>query len=794
MEEMITLSSDDSDVEIVGSYSEFTSKADPLPLSDVRVDIEAVNVNIPPHFIDLTDPRWTFPDLKLRKTQHSTSTSVIDLTENDSKETELKTENLSPADDIHLEKYCTDIKNISIKQDSTPPEISVKDSSDKAPQQDCGAPDSKRHLNSDAQLKEPNLKEPSYFCHDTTAVKLTRLPFLETHVRELKNSGRSIHLTKQSLCFIHPENEKEPQECDVNLRATAALNVSESSTEGPPQEEKSTTDRQESRKNISNAQCQDESHHCQTPVDPLTSEEESSEANSVKKSTNESQPDGFPSADHLKAQSESLYSKLTNLELDQTESKQSCPSLHSPKSSSAHANTPEWDMETETYREDIEMDSPSSLLWQGESDGEELNDRSRPGMDYRAVSREDRQYVSPAALNKVLSGQAQALINEGNGSFGTAEVLCRQSLSLVYSTIEENYPEGTLQLLSDLLQPGYYPPKDIMSHLLRGILLDPLSPYHLSVQAFNLLMRTQRHHMVGKRTIPWDWDLLTSVLSDQDSTKKPRCEIVRMFLEYTVQTLEDDFWAKCSSSGPHHSIAKAMLSCDQQFTRVRDIIKWLFTAIMKSTEHEKSKETTREKDEHIRIVAIFQRMLSIALEVDHSPTLHSTKLSQELFHTLLSHAPLRAHRLLLLESLESKLLRCKLLEHLLDYACPQKVTLPMSLSLLLHFLKSCTLEPDPTDGTERWQRWEELIHLLWMLLLSYNKAMKGYLRSSSGEQRSRAGTSVYRPEDTISKPAVREAVEAFLSRSRADLGGALPLHVEESLTYLQDHLLDVCQC
>lgn len=29
------------------------------------------------------------------------------------------------------------------------------------------------------------------------------------------------------------------------------------------------------------------------------------------------------------------------------------------------------------------------------------------------------------------------------------------------------------------------------------------------------------------------------------------------------------------------------------------------------------------------------------------------------------------------------------------------------------------------DGTEKWQRWEELVHLLWMLLFSYNKTMKG---------------------------------------------------------------------
>ncbi|XP_044061381.1 uncharacterized protein simc1 isoform X2 [Siniperca chuatsi] len=449
---------------------------------------------------------------------------------------------------------------------------------------------------------------------------------------------------------------------------------------------------------------------------------------------------------------------------------------------------------TGTYRGDLGIDSPVSFHWQEGSDGEQVNGESRFDMDFREASREDRHFVCPVTLRKIMSGPAQALIDEEDEGFATPEVLCRQSLSLVYSTIDENYPEGTLQLLSDLLQPGYYPPRDITFHLLRGILLDPQCPYHLCVQAFNLLMRTQRHHMADKNAIPWDWELLTSVIANQDHTKRHRCEVVRMLLEYVVQTLEDDFQAKRSISALHHSIAKATLSCDQQFPRVRDVIKWLFAAIMKSTEHGESREAATERDEQIRMVSIFQRMLSLALEVDRSPALNSAKLSQELFHMLIGNIPLRAHRMLLLESLQSKLLRCKLLEHLLDYACPLKISLPMSLSLLLHFLKNCTLAPDPTDGTERWPRWEELVHLLWMLLLSYNKAMKGYLCSSVTEQRGRVGTLVYKPDDMLSKPAVREAVEAFLSRSQADLGQALPLHVEESLTYLQDHLLDVCQC
>ncbi|PWA23480.1 hypothetical protein CCH79_00006051, partial [Gambusia affinis] len=221
-----------------------------------------------------------------------------------------------------------------------------------------------------------------------------------------------------------------------------------------------------------------------------------------------------------------------------------------------------------------------------------------------------------------------------------------------------------------------------------------------------------------------------------------------------------------------------------------DVIKWLFCVITKTTENDDSKEGIKIKDEQIRIVSVFQRMLSLALEVDRSPALNSAKLSHELFHMVLGHMPLRAHRMLLLESLQSKLLSCKLLEQLLDYACPEKVSIPMSLKLLLHFLKNCTLAADPTDGLERWRKWEELMHLLWMLLLSYSKAMKGCLTSSIFEQIGKEATLVYKPDDMVSKSAVQEAVNAFLSRSQEDIGEALPLHVEESLTYLQDHLLD----
>ncbi|XP_070693562.1 uncharacterized protein simc1 [Pempheris klunzingeri] len=876
MEDVISLSSDsdkdDSDVEIVGCYTNILTRADPLPLTAVRIDVDAVNVNVPMPYIDLKNPKWILPELKMRKRQNSTSLAVIDLTEsNTANGTEQETENLPP-EDSQIKKEIKS-KNLTFsKQDFNLQKSSSKESL----QQDCGKPKPKQRC-----LDDQIQTDKAHYC--TPTVTLRRLSFLETYVTEMKASKSCVYLAKdRTPTPLHvrqlDSNSEAPESISNLTTASNSPHMEPSLDEALPEMVESLVrhKQQSNYDEFTNTQLNAKiSQHVETPAESPHKDNRSSAAALKGHNTCDVRSDDFcssvlissptsPSSSQDDAQREVVCNSLYQMELGKADSRQSCPSHQSPRHSPtiglepfdyyslSHTsaichkplsqvnptptceqkipeNVSEWKSEkvkadeasnssdplcssissepflsvskaenmddgsgTGTCRGDLGIDSPVSYIWQDGSDGEQVNDESRFDLDFRQASSEDRDFVCPVTFRKIMSGPAQALIDVEDEGFRTPELLCRQSLSLVYSTIDENYPEGTVQLLSDLLQPGYYPPRDITFHLLDGILLDPQCPYHLCMQAFNLLMRTQRHHIADKTTVPWDWELLTSVVANQDHKERHRCEIMRMLLEYVVQTLEDDFQAKRSDSALHLSIAKATLSCDQQFPHVRDIIKWLFTAIMKSTEQGEGREAAKERAEQIRMVTIFQRMLSLALEVDRFPALNSDKLSQELFHMLIGNIPLRAHRMLLLESMQSKLLRCKLLEHLLDYACPLKISLPMSLSLLLHFLKNCTLAPDPTDGAERWQRWEELVHLLWMLLLSYNKAMKDYLCSSVTEQRGRVGTLVYKQDDMVSKSAVREAVEAFLSRSQADLGQALPLHVEESLTYLQDQLLDVC--
>lgn len=435
-------------------------------------------------------------------------------------------------------------------------------------------------------------------------------------------------------------------------------------------------------------------------------------------------------------------------------------------------------------------DSPSVLQASGmdvDVDGADLSERQT----------EDAQQISLVQFKKLkhlFGGRVQDMnaAHEDSKDFGMAEPLCRQSLSLVYSTIEENYTEGTLQLLSDLIQPCYYPPADITAHLLRGILLEPQCTQVLALEAYNLLMRTQKYHPADRSTIPWDWELISSVMAEQDEARRLRSEVRCLLLQYVLQVLEDDFQFKLPMLRLHLSIANEMISCDNRFRQVRDLMTWLLDAAKQSfCTSEDEEMQKREQNCCLKMLLILQRMLLLAMEVDLRPTCSSSKLSRELCVSLNSMAPCRRLRFLLLSTLQSNLLRCKMVELLLDQSCSQKRVLPMSFKLLLHFLHTSTLAPDPSDGTERWRRWDELLQLVWMLMLSYQEVITGHLRYSITERFKLTRTPIWTQNDQVTRAAVQEAAEAFLSRAMEDLGHDLPSQIQESLSQLQEHLLSL---
>ncbi|XP_026136491.1 SUMO-interacting motif-containing protein 1-like [Carassius auratus] len=455
-------------------------------------------------------------------------------------------------------------------------------------------------------------------------------------------------------------------------------------------------------------------------------------------------------------------------------------------------NFPERTEQKRNYLGDGSLESPRIRLWETSSDDSNENELDNVQSDLSENNTEDRQQICLTQykkLNQCMSGTVPHMDDdEEDEHYGPAEPLCRQSLSLVYSTIEENYPEGTLQLLFDFIQPRFYPPVDITTHLLRGILLNPQSPDVFAVEAFNLLMKTQRYHPVDASTVPWDWELMKSVMKEQDDTNRLRTEVQYLLLQYVLQVLEDDFHFKVRSQCLHQSVAKKMLSCgNETFGQVKDIISWLMNAAKESVNHSKEVEYPKKEDNCLKIVLSLQRMLTLALEVDKNPTYNSEKISVELFNCLNTMHSCRQIRLLLLRTLDSKLLRCELLKLLLDETCSQ----PVSLNLLLHYLKSSTLAPDPTDGAEKWRKWDELLQLLWMLMLSYEEVVTGHLRCPITKRFDKRDAPFWKQEDQVKCSAVLEATGAFVSRAVDDIGHALPVEMQDLLSQLQEHISDM---
>ncbi|XP_067899548.1 SUMO-interacting motif-containing protein 1 isoform X3 [Heterodontus francisci] len=380
------------------------------------------------------------------------------------------------------------------------------------------------------------------------------------------------------------------------------------------------------------------------------------------------------------------------------------------------------------------------------------------------------------------------------------ELISQRQCSMINSTIDENFPQGTLQFLMDFVSPQHYPPHKIVEYIIKKILLGNESS-SIIMSAYMTLMKIQQLHPANISTVQWDWDLLAYHVENKDPhrkhslTKNDRL----LFLQYVVQTLEDDFQLK--HDVPQQTIARAVLSCDDKFSNVRSVIKWLIDAISKDSEDIQQKngpmpsssDSPQVADSrNPRVICLLQKMLTLAVEVDRSPMCSSNKIAEAIFQHFL-YISKRSQRLTVLRSMESQLLRCKLLEFLFHHCTKKQNTLPMSLGKVLHFLKYAKF-PLETDErcSSKWQHWEELVNLLCLLLLSYQEVTKRHLRHSITERVKYvlADTPpVLTTHDEITVEEVHSDMEVFYNRVFSDLGTPLNPQLEEQINLLKALLL-----
>ncbi|XP_035415576.1 SUMO-interacting motif-containing protein 1 isoform X1 [Cygnus atratus] len=395
-----------------------------------------------------------------------------------------------------------------------------------------------------------------------------------------------------------------------------------------------------------------------------------------------------------------------------------------------------------------------------------------------------------------------------------AELIPSRKMSMVHTTMEENFLEGTLHFLSDFVSGQHCPPKEIISHLIRHILLNPHQGEILK-DTYMLLMKIQMLHPANTATVGWDWALLKYIMEDQE---KPPGRL--LFLQYVVQTLEDDFQQNLKLRLLQKSIAKKVLSCDVCFNNVKEVVEWLVAAVTgigfsQPQEPEATHSSAEARAECSSSAArpasadqtealpptvfaqkamlLLQRMLSMAVEVDKSPNCSSCKIADVIFPFILN-IPVRSQREALLNTMDSHLLRCKLLEMMFQHSCDVPTTLPLSLSKILYFLDHSSVLLQYQDEVATWQRWDETLQYLSLLLLSYQNVILEHLRSSLHERMDliiQKAKPKLQDDDEISHLDIHLKIEDFLSRMQQLLGQPFPLQIEEKVYMIQQLFLIV---
>ncbi|NWS88973.1 SIMC1 protein, partial [Toxostoma redivivum] len=187
-----------------------------------------------------------------------------------------------------------------------------------------------------------------------------------------------------------------------------------------------------------------------------------------------------------------------------------------------------------------------------------------------------------------------------------------------------------------------------------------------------------------------------------------------------------------------------------------------------------------------------QRMLSMAVEVDRSPTCSSRKIADDIFPFILN-IPLRSQREALLNTMESQLLRCRLLELLFQHSCDVPTTSSMSLDKILYFLSHSSVLPQFQDETATWQRWDEMLQYLSLLLLSYQSVklafpLAEHLRTSVSDRMDLIAQKAkprLQDSDDISQLDIQLKMNDFISRMQETLEQPFPAQIQEKLFMLQ---------
>ncbi|XP_078358267.1 uncharacterized protein LOC144643026 isoform X2 [Oculina patagonica] len=309
--------------------------------------------------------------------------------------------------------------------------------------------------------------------------------------------------------------------------------------------------------------------------------------------------------------------------------------------------------------------SPS--LKQSKLSIDSFSPKKRPMLHSSLRQEQALHYTAPLYCKVPL--RKSELVAKGTQEESISKTFTESQVNTVQALKEENFHKSVLAALTSFMTHRRKPPPNLLFYLLNSILLTKQSS--CGTECFRIMRQIQVLHpvvamqMMGQ-TITWEFVSMVAKLSGctQDSMGCGSLQQnAAMALSFLVSVMEEEAQKKKFSLVK--TSAHRLLSADRRSNHIHDVIQWIGVSLKQHREE----KLVQSCGHNVCPLYLLQRMLVLSLLVSERPEDSASRIANELVMVYVELQSIK-HKSLLLQSVQSHLLKTKLIEVIVSNCCP----------------------------------------------------------------------------------------------------------------------------
>ena len=310
------------------------------------------------------------------------------------------------------------------------------------------------------------------------------------------------------------------------------------------------------------------------------------------------------------------------------------------------------------------LSSPS--LKQSTLSAESFSPKKRPMLHSYPGQEQPLHYTTPLSCKVPLR---KSELDGRSKEECLSKCFTENQMNTIQSLKEENFHESVLATVTSFMHHHRKPPPDLLFYLLSNVLLSKQSK--CGAECIRVLRQIQVLHPVVamemiRQKITWEFVSMVAKLSGCGQVHKAySCLEVNasMALSFLVSVMEEE--AKIKKFSLVKTNANRLLSVSNRSSHIHDVIEW----IGQSLTYHKGERLNQNCRHNFCLLYLLQRMLTLSLLVSDRPEDSAARLADDLVVVYVELQSI-THKTLLLQSIQSHLLKTKLIEVIVSNCCP----------------------------------------------------------------------------------------------------------------------------